>query len=156
MTLDAGATTLMCKQDSDCQPGGTGANGRCVPMPRFPGCQCSFDQCFADADCPTNGVCECRTVAAGGGAARPAPTSPNVCKVGKCRVDQDCGGATGTGYCSPSLGPCGNYGGVVGYFCHTTKDKCTDDADCKAHGGGDCRFNATVGAWACETSQCAG
>jgi hypothetical protein len=92
-------------------------------------------------------------VAAGQGVAA-AQTPINTCKAGNCRVDKDCGG--GAGYCSPTLGPCGNYAGVVAYYCHTPQDKCTDDADCAAQGGGDCRLNQVSGAWECQTSQCAG
>jgi hypothetical protein len=80
-------------------------------------------------------------------------TTTNICKAGNCRVDASCGAG---GYCSPSLGSCGNYGGVVGYYCHTPKDKCVDDADCAAQGGGDCRYDQASGAWACATTQCVG
>ena len=90
----------------------------------------------------------------GSGPTLAASTPINTCKAGNCRVDKDCGG--GSGFCSPSLGQCGNYAGVVGYYCHTPQDKCTDDADCAAQGGGDCRFNQVSGAWECQTSQCAG
>ncbi len=139
--------TLQCKVDADCQGG---ENGRCLPMARILGCSCSYDACFADADCPAmSGPCECRVssdVMAGSSTA-------NVCKLGNCRVDPDCGAG---GFCSPSLGSCGNYSGVVGYYCHSSKDKCTDDADCAAQGTGDCRYEPTVGAWTCQNSQCAG
>jgi hypothetical protein len=101
------------------------------------------------------GPCECRPAAQTSGQGIIAPVTPatNVCKAGNCRVDANCGPG---GYCSPSLGTCGNYGGVVGYYCHTAKDKCVDDSDCAAQGGGDCRYDAMTGAWACATSQCVG
>jgi hypothetical protein len=140
---DAGAL-LMCKQDGDCT---AGTNGRCGPAGRINGCSCSYDQCFADADCPQGSVCECRATSPSG-----VGSGTNVCKASNCRVDKDCPGS----YCSPSLGSCGNYFGVVGYFCHTPADKCTDDADCAKQGGGDCRWVPTTGAWLCQTSQCAG
>jgi hypothetical protein len=76
-------------------------------------------------------------------------TVPNVCLGGNCRVDADCGPG---GYCSPSFGSCGAYAGVVGYYCHTAKDKCVDDAECAS----DCRYDTIMGAWACGTSSCAG
>ena len=146
------AAVQMCLQDSDCT---AGSNGRCNDMPRLSGCHCSYDQCFADADCATgSGPCECRAAANTAGQSSPGLSATNVCKAGNCRVDKDCAG--GTGYCSPSLGSCGNWGGVVGYYCHTPQDKCIDDADCAAQGGGDCRFDAVGAAWQCETSQCAG
>jgi hypothetical protein len=153
-TPDAGVT-VMCGKDSDCA---AGTNGRCDPTPRFIGCQCSYDQCFADSDCKTTGgPCECRpqtqTASSPGQIAGPAPTPTNTCKAGNCRVDQDCGAG---GYCSPSQGPCGAYAGIVGYYCHTPKDKCVDDADCQTQGGGDCRFDEVTALWQCQSSQCAG
>jgi hypothetical protein len=152
-TVDGGAIAA-CTHDTDCS---AGLNGRCDPTPRINGCECSYDQCFADADCKTTGgPCECRppaqalTSPAGGG---PTATPANVCKPGNCRIDDNCGAG---GYCSPSQGPCGSYSGIVGYFCHTPQDKCIDDADCKSQGGGDCRFDQIGAAWVCQTSQCAG
>jgi hypothetical protein len=149
---DAGVS-VMCMRDSDCT---AGTNGRCDPMLRINGCQCSYDQCFADSDCTTSaGPCECRpTTSIMAGQVAPGVTPTNVCKGGNCRVDKDCGG--GAGYCSPSLGACGNYAGVIGYYCHTPQDKCTDDADCAAQGGGDCRFDQVSAAWLCQKTQCAG
>jgi hypothetical protein len=98
------------------------------------------------------GPCECRPSAQD--VAAPTNSVSNVCKQGNCRTDADCGAG---GYCSPSLGACGNYGGVIGYYCHTKRDACVDDADCTKSGGtGDCRFDQVTGAWACATSQCAG
>jgi hypothetical protein len=142
-----------CHSDSDCT---AGSNGRCVAAPRLAvSCDCSYDTCMKDADCPQpGGVCECRPEASGQGSIAPTtPASPaNACLAGNCRVDADCAG----GYCSPSLGSCGNFGGVVGYYCHTPNDQCVDDSDCAARGGGDCRYNTTTGAWACNTSQCVG
>jgi hypothetical protein len=140
--------SLLCKEDADCT---TGKNGRCLPMARIVGCQCTYDACFSDADCAqTGGPCECRT--SGAGTAAPGYTATNVCKGGNCRTDKDCG----SGYCSPTFGSCGKFLGVVAYYCHTPKDKCVDDADCATQGGGDCRYNQVMGAWMCETTQCAG
>jgi hypothetical protein len=136
--------SLLCKEDADC---GQGKNGRCLPMARVIGCACSYDGCFGDGDCAqTGGPCECRP--AGG-----TTTAANVCKGGNCRTDEDCGAG---GYCSPSFGSCGRYLGVVAYYCHTPKDKCVDDADCAGTAGADCRYNQVMGAWMCETTQCAG
>jgi hypothetical protein len=96
------------------------------------------------------GPCECRVATS---SSAPGYSGTNVCKGGNCRTDKDCGAG---GYCSPSFGSCGAYLGVVAYYCHTPKDKCVDDADCAAQGGGDCRYNPVMGAWMCETSACAG
>ncbi|HEY2902752.1 MAG TPA: hypothetical protein VGL59_19380, partial [Polyangia bacterium] len=69
-------------------------------------------------------------------------------------VDADCGG---NGYCSPTVDfGCGQFIGVVGYYCHTGEDTCTNDADCTNSGGGDCRYNPAVGNWSCVKSVCAG
>jgi hypothetical protein len=51
---------------------------------------------------------------------------------------------------------CGQFIGVVGYYCHTGEDTCTNDADCTNSGGGDCRYNPAVGNWSCVKSVCAG
>jgi hypothetical protein len=148
-TSDGGAG---CTSDRDCT---AGMNGRCFSGGRIAICQCSYDTCTTDADCTkVGGPCECRPdTQPGQGIVAPMPSPANVCKAGNCQTDASCGPG---GYCSPSLGTCGNFGGVVGYYCHTPKDKCVDDTDCAAQGGGDCRYDTTTGAWACATSQCAG
>jgi hypothetical protein len=142
--------TSSCISDSDCT---AGSNGRCNSVQRvLYGCTCTYDDCTTDADCQKQGgPCECRPAAQG--IVAPVATQGNVCMLGNCRVDGDCGAG---GYCSPTLGTCGAYGGVEGYYCHTAKDKCVDDGDCAAQGGGDCRYDTTNGVWACATSFCAG
>ncbi|HSZ82865.1 MAG TPA: hypothetical protein VLA14_11315 [Polyangia bacterium] len=143
------APTPACTKDSDCT---AGSNGRCLELGRVAACSCSYDMCTTDADCAqTGGPCACRPDAQG--VVAPTTTSSNTCLAGDCRVDADCGAG---GYCSPSLGSCGNYSGVTGYYCHTATDACVDDADCAAQGAGDCRYNPTKKAWDCETTQCAG
>ena len=131
-----------CTQHSDCT---AGVNGRCVGN-GHDGWRCSYDECFTDSECSGGAVCDCE------GGWR---TGANACKAGNCRKDADCGGC---GFCSPSLGGCGEYGGVVGYFCHTTKDTCVNDKDCGEQNGqpGYCAFQPTVGAWQCAYQQCAG
>ena len=127
-----------CERHEDCQDG---ANGRCVINRDF--AMCTYDQCFADADCGDS-VCRCGDDQGYG---------PNVClNVGNCLVDSDCGDG---GYCSPTFGECGDYSGVIGFYCHTAEDACIDDADC---GGGSnyCAFNPSVGRWMCSDSHCAG
>jgi hypothetical protein len=128
-----------CAQDSDCMDG---QNGRCVqPAPGPRRLTCSYDECFADAQCTSNAPCECRASASDG--------SPNSClQSGNCRVDADCGEG---GYCSPSLlnqfcicpSPtlCGQ-----GYFCHSPKDTCLDDSDCA---DGSCNYDSVEKRWAC-------
>jgi collagen type I alpha len=145
----APSPTLTCTKDGDCT---AGANGRCLPLGRVVGCSCSYDTCTTDADCAQmGGPCVCRPDAQG--VVAPTTSAANMCLAGNCRVDADCGAG---GYCSPTLGSCGNYGGVTGYYCHTTKDTCVDDSDCAAKSAGDCRYNPAISGWDCESTECAG
>ncbi len=124
----------VCKQDSDCK---NGKNGRCnTTGPRVQQNTCSFDLCFADADCTTGGPCECNEFAG------------NHCLAGNCKTDADCGA---NGVCSRS-NPIGCGGGVPSYFCRTAKDTCTDYSDCGRNGprGGACVFQSALGHWACQ------
>ncbi|HEV7559326.1 MAG TPA: hypothetical protein VGO00_27815 [Kofleriaceae bacterium] len=124
-----------CKSDKECK---SGKNGRCntrggghsIEMNR-----CEYDGCFADTDCPNGGVCNC----AGTG---------NYCMTSTCRHDADC--ADG-GACSPVPGCFG----VEGYSCHTSKDECIDDDDCKQDNTyRRCRYQGELGHWACAVMQC--
>ena len=134
----------MCQSHDDCDEG---MNGRCT-LGRFP--HCTYDECFTDDDCEGT-VCLC------GGAAM---SDANRCiPQGNCRTDADCGAG---GFCSPTLGDCGNYGGVVGFFCRTPEDECLNDDECvnpDERGGrraGQCRFNLAGGRWMCGYSECVG
>jgi hypothetical protein len=140
-----------CKSDKECQkqakPGQL--NGRCMvySSPHGPGMQrneCQFDGCMQDADCQA-GPCLCD----GRG---------NYCSPGNCKVDADCGAG---GFCSAS-GDAGGYascGGTAGFYCHTAKDDCIDNSDCKpATGvnprgpggvGENCVFSPPAGKWTC-------
>jgi len=136
-----------CTADGQCT---MGVNGRCVGNPRD-GCRCNYDRCTTDGDCSEGGPCECRVPSRGASGA-------NVCMAGNCQVDANCGAE---GYCSPSLGSCGDFGGVVGYYCHTPADQCIDDADCLGDAGflGQrpyCMFAREVGRWVCSNQGCAG
>jgi hypothetical protein len=111
--------------------------------------------CRTDEACGAGKACECE------GGFR---SDNNVCVEAGCRVDSDCApvnAACGAaGHCSPSLGSCGHYTKTVGYYCHTPKDECIDDADCSGQGsfGGKpyCKFEPSVGHWKCSTQECAG
>lgn len=145
VTMGSGGASA-CMNDNDCKDASKGQNGRCV-FSRI-GSTCTYDTCFDDSTCGGK-VCECRT------AATMASAATNHClSEGNCRTDADCGAK---GACSPSFGSCGNYTGVVAYYCHTSKDACLDDADCAASGASAyCAYNAAAGAWQCSTSQCVG
>ena len=107
------ASSYLCSSDGDCADGGV--DGRCE-RDRF-GCFCSYDACRADTDCASGQLCVCHDSPYWSG-------GPNTCMPGNCRVDPDCGAG---GRCSPSPGACAE---VVGYYCHTPNDECTNDSDC--------------------------
>lgn len=132
-----------CNTDADCT---AGKNGRCsmVGGGRLPPyASCVYDGCYVDADCGTKRACHC------GG----APSSGHFCEQGNCAVDADCGV---NGYCSPSLGGCGNYGGVVGNFCHTSNDDCMNDDECMDKPGGYCAYSQEAQKWQCSYGHCVG
>jgi hypothetical protein len=124
-----------CASDAECT---AGPKGRCVP----PGGNgiCVYQSCVADADCAAGELCEC------------APDGfSHRCVTANCARDSDCPNS----WCSPTFGSCGSYSGVIAYACHTSKDQCTDDADC-ASGGGYCMFEPAVGYWLCGHGACVG
>lgn len=146
---DPGAGRGTCTKDSDCNDASQGANGRCV-FSRA-GAGCSYDTCFDDARCSSK-VCLCRPA----GEAVATLQANHCLSEGNCQTDRDCGAA---GYCSPSFSFCGNYSGVVSYYCHTAADACVDDEDCRGVDGGIdgyCMFNPAATRWICSYSQCAG
>jgi hypothetical protein len=126
-----------CIRDADCS---TGENGRCEFRR---GLACTYDECFADGDCNRGGPCGCE-----GG----VWSDSNACLLGNCRTDAECG----SGYCSPSFGDCGDYSGVIGYYCHTPEDTCVDDTDCSESGAGYCMYRPEVAHWACGYGVCVG
>jgi hypothetical protein len=128
-----------------------GRNGRCLNSGRE-GWRCTYDACRADSDCAGGqGLCECE-----GGFG----SDHNVCLDTGCHADADCPATIpgrATGFCSPSLGSCGNYGKSVGYYCHTAEDECIDDSDCPSSAlPGYCRYQPEVARWTCSTSMCVG
>jgi hypothetical protein len=141
----------MCHSDAECTEG---ENGRCGGN-GHDGYRCTYDNCFADSDCSGAASGEARVCGCEGG----FRSENNVCLVGNCQLDADCGQG---GYCSPSLGNCGNYAKTVGYFCHTPDDECIDDADCDALPGAGtfgapyCAFMPTIGHWKCSNTHCVG
>lgn len=142
-----GGPPAECFTDADCA---MDASGRCNGN-GHDGWRCTYDACFADLDCTdldVFGVCECQ------GGFR---TDANACLPGNCRTDADCA----TGFCSPTLGSCGDYTSTVGWYCHTCEDTCVDDTDCSradagAFGRPYCAFDALSGRWGCQSTHCAG
>jgi hypothetical protein len=124
-----------CKSKADCKDK---ANGRCSQG------HCTYDNCYEDKDCGKT-VCECRQDGING----------YFCKGGDCAVDADCGA---NGYCSPSWSmTCGAFSGVVGFYCHTASDECTDDSECvKETVQGYCAFDSAAKHWRCGYGHCVG
>jgi hypothetical protein len=117
-----------CKGNGDCT---FGTDGRCVLSLPAGACSCTYDACFADADCPFGDVCSCSGAYSG-----------NACVSGSCRTDADCGAS---GYCSPVVEGCSMQ--VVGYACHTAKDTCSGNSDCPFSAS--CAPEFSDGAWVC-------
>jgi hypothetical protein len=128
-----------CTSHDDCTEGD---NGRCTDFGRgF--WSCSYDQCFDDGGCDDGG-CICGE----------GDFAANQCMRGDCQVDSDCGDS---GWCSPTLGDCGRYSGIIAYYCHTVEDECVNDSDCgESEFDGYCAFNPAAGYWACSDSECVG
>jgi hypothetical protein len=120
-----------CTADSDCK---AGADGKCSGM-SLGTCSCTYDACFSDSDCTMGSVCACSGTYSG-----------NTCVASNCKIDADCGV---NGFCSPEIEHC--TGALLGYFCRTPKDKCTDDADCgdAAH----CARDSGTGVWGCQSTD---
>jgi hypothetical protein len=123
-----------CTIDSDCT---NGTNGRCAVFGGGPAadCQCSYDTCEHDTDCPSNQTCACHGAPYTDGAG-------NTCVQGNCRVDADCGL---TAQCGDSL---------AGYYCHTARDLCVDDGDCPRAAGvvgnPTCLYSTRDARWECD------
>jgi hypothetical protein len=152
----------LCGDDGGCQgdlacPAGT--NGRCVCafVASSPFCyaeaRCSYDACQSDSDCgngivsdgvQSRGVCACRGSLPDAGDL----SSATVCLFGNCQTDADCGAG---GYCSPSPVPGCGATWWHGYFCHTPRDECANNADCP-QGNAYCAFNSDH--WICSTGMC--
>jgi hypothetical protein len=88
----AAAQGSACATDSDCKDGEDGVCVEETGPARF--CDCSYDACFSDDDCPATSVCACA-----------GTYSRNTCLVSTCQVDADCGAG---GFCSPVFENCSN------------------------------------------------
>jgi hypothetical protein len=146
-------TNGACSKDADCK---AGKNGRCDShssgggrLP--PSNQCSYDNCFVDADCGQGALCACGhdDNTAGPG---------HVCLPANCRTDGECGPGR---FCSPSPTLCSRGYTPDHYFCHGSSDECVNDSDCpppaqKGYGpiSTRCVYSPEVGHWACATQEC--
>lgn len=131
-TADPRVPKVDCSTDADCA---TGNNGRCLVSTHGGHLNsCSYDECFSDSACGSR-VCSCRE----------APSAPNFCADANCKVDADCGAG---GYCSPSVAFDRINVGIAGYWCHTSTDACTDDADCA---NAKCAYDPGTAHWMCST-----
>jgi hypothetical protein len=143
--VPSGIPNAPCTKDADCT---TAKNGRCVSLTAG-NVKCSYDECTMDSECGSSSVCSCR---------EPNNAFANTCEHGNCKTDADCGGK----YCSPSGFPIDVYCrsgiplGSFGFFCHTAKDDCTDDADCAADASYPpaCVFDAVQSRWTCMPMMC--
>ena len=126
---------LGCRSHAECTEG---ENGRCEYRYYTRENVCTYDECFADEDCPAGIVCHCRG------------DYGNACYTeGNCLTDADCG----PGYCSPTRYCLQR--GFDGYYCHTPQDECIDDSDCQTvDTNGVCAYDAAVGRWICRYDQC--
>jgi hypothetical protein len=100
-----------CSTDAECQ---AGQNGRCVASHVVVSCECVYDTCYRDGDCPVGQACACKPFEFG-----------NACVPASCRVDTDCGPG---GFCGPVIEYCART--TVGFQCHSFRDGCFGDADC--------------------------
>lgn len=149
--VTASDVIMGCRSDAECLEG---LNGRCVGS-GMGITVCSYDECRTDADCGDGAFCNCRGAQIVGG------STNNICVRGSdCRSDGDCGGP----YCSPSLVPdecAGTSLRFLGYFCHSARDECIDDGDCRREGpsssaGGNdtCDYDTAARRWRCSVRKC--
>lgn len=126
-----------CKTKADCK---AKPNGRCAKG------NCTWDGCYEDKDCKDGKtVCTCEQDGEKG----------YYCKSGDCAIDADC---PESGFCSPSWSStCGAFLGVVGWYCHTKRDECTNDSECtKGEEKGYCAFDPDKKHWRCGYGHCVG
>jgi hypothetical protein len=109
-----------------------------------------YTHCRSDADCKTSEACTCD----GTKFAWAHQSVGNVCVPAQCHQDSDCGQHV----CSPSAGFDAAFYGVAGFYCHTSEDECTVDADCTQQHtlGTACSFNPAIKHWVCSYSSPAG
>jgi hypothetical protein len=106
-------------------------------------CPTEMSVCNTDADCGDAGdLCSCTVPDQPGSACVPA--------AGNCRVDADCGAGF---FCSPSFDPTCGYE-VLGFYCHTCQDECTNATECNVPGTPPAFCGFFEGSWQCQLSLC--
>jgi hypothetical protein len=133
-----------CSTPDTCPACANGLQRRCITgggtlSHNFCGC----DECNSDQDCSPTTVCNC------GGTRGQQGSFGNQCIPANCRVDSDCGPG---GFCSPSWFSYFGYMVIDGYYCHTPRDQCLNDADCPTG----CSYYLPGGFWKCFVPGIAG
>lgn len=132
--LGPDAGSISCATTADCQAAAVD-----LPWLCYQG-MCIVDQCLTDGDCTNGMACGCASDFGGNA------MHTNRCVLTQCRVDADCGQ---DGACSPShAGPCSS---LTGYYCHSSADTCSANADCTCDPDRPaCLYQPTLGHWACQ------
>lgn len=153
-TDGAGDANNECVVSADCQekPGGVCYHSGWSDAP----CECRYNSCLSDADCPTGQLCACfrRDGVGGGNTCVEGCRSSAECKTGeKCVVAgiTACGGGIEVSppYCKnhPDLPECGDLG-VPGYRCtDRSEDECWRHDMCPENHS--CVFSAKAGFFRC-------
>lgn len=126
--------SAVCASDADCPQGTTcGALGACYEPPA----------CDDDSQCGTGSACVCASQYSVFEASFLSAVPYNQCAPAQCRADDDCNGYS----CALSVEAC--TGRVVGLYCHSERDECTQHSDC-----GDpervCAYDSSASSWRCD------
>jgi len=97
--------------------------------------ECTYDECFNDAECGVGKVCNCRTDGSDVQASR--------CVTALCRVDADCE----SGFCGESSSPDGT--GKTLWACHSSRDLCVENAQCVTSERSACAYLASERRFRC-------
>jgi len=136
-----GADLERCLVSGDCTKH---AGGQCSLGAFAPYAVCFYDECYEDAHCAADQVCDCSGIG----------DPQNRCVDSNCHVDADCGEGR---HCVRSPGGCGPDYPVAGYYCESSEqqDDCVQDSDCTA-GDAYCLYDRAAQRWRCATQLCAG
>jgi hypothetical protein len=130
----------VCGSDA-CDTDDAGVTARCVDDIRLNVPTCLLEDCYSDADCTSSETCLCGT-----------ETQVSRCVQANCRSDADCFDFA----CSPTYACVDKKYGYWGYYCHTTYDRCTSDADCSHTTDSFCGYDLDQKLWRCQRQTCFG